>query len=328
MPYMTGFTNEIEKALFLRKFAVLFCALSYCYGKNAMYWYRLEASLGRNSLVGTTIKSADKLPQHLAADEKHSRILGNKIYIATTAGNNCILGACLSESASKEKLEEAYSVFKEETGFVNPEYKPDTVNTDGWIPTQKAWGSIFPKIAVIACFLHIYIGIRDRSKKKYKDVFNTVSSKLWDCYRAKSKASFSQRVRRLYKWCLDNEKVPSIISDKIDKIRKNLSQFTKAYDFPGAHRTSNMIDRLMQRMGHHLFSTQYFHGTLKSANLSIRAWALIQNFAPMNPWTVKQKGHTNSFERVNGFRYHENWLQNLLIAASLGGYRKNPPNPL
>ena len=30
------------------------------------------------------------------------------------------------------------------------------------------------------------------------------------------------------------------------------------YYFPEAHRTSNMIDRLMQRMDRHLFSTQYF----------------------------------------------------------------------
>ena len=327
MPYMTGFVQDVEKPLFLRKFAVPFWALSHCYGKNAMYWYRLETSLDRNSLVGTTIKSADKLSLNLAADEKHTRLLGSKTYIAATAGNDCILGVCVSESASEEKLTKAYKIFKDEAESVSPGYKPDTVNTDGWLPTQNAWKSIFPQIAVIACFLHIYIGIRDRSKKKYKEVFNTVATKLWGCYRAESKYSFSQRVRRLSEWC-SHTKAPDIILEKIGKFRKKLPQFTKAYDFPGAHRTSNMIDRLMQRMDRHLFSTQYFHGTLKSANLSIRAWALIQNFAPFNPWTVKQKGHTSSFERVNEFQYHDNWLQNLLISASLGGNRAGPPNPL
>jgi len=99
MPYMTGFVQDVEKPLFLRKFSVPFWALSYCYGKDAMYWYRLETSLGRNSLVGTTIKSANKLSTHIVADEKHTRLLGNKTYIATTAANNCILGACVSESA-------------------------------------------------------------------------------------------------------------------------------------------------------------------------------------------------------------------------------------
>ena len=66
----------------------------------------------------------------------------------------------------------------------------------------------------------------------------------------------------------------------------------------------------------------------QSANLSIRAWALIQNFAPLNPWTIKQKGYVSSFERVNEFKYHENWLHNLLISGSLGGLQTGPPNPL
>ena len=100
MPYMTGFVEDVEKPLFLRKFAVPFWALSHCFGKDPMFWYRLEASIGRNSLVGTTIKSAEQLPQHLSADEKHTRLLGNKTYIATTAGSGCILGANVSASAS------------------------------------------------------------------------------------------------------------------------------------------------------------------------------------------------------------------------------------
>ncbi len=108
MPYMTGFVEDVESPLFLRKFAVPFWALSHCFGKNPMFWYRLEASLGRNSLLGTTIKSAEHLPQHLSADEKHTWLLGNKTYIATTAGSDCILGASVSESASEEDLKKAY----------------------------------------------------------------------------------------------------------------------------------------------------------------------------------------------------------------------------
>jgi len=36
--------------------------------------------------------------------------------------------------------------------------------------------------------------------------------------------------------------------DKLEKLRKNLPSFARAYDFHGAFRTSNMLDRLMQRM--------------------------------------------------------------------------------
>jgi hypothetical protein len=34
----------------------------------------------------------EDLPEHLVADEKHTKILGDKTYVATTAGNGCVLG--------------------------------------------------------------------------------------------------------------------------------------------------------------------------------------------------------------------------------------------
>ena len=69
-------------------------------------------------------------------------------------------------------------------------------------------------------------------------------------------------------------------------------------------------------------STQYFHGTLETAEHSIRGWALLYNFAPSNPNTAKHhNGAQSPAERLNQFRYHDSWLQNFLISASLGGYR-------
>ncbi len=117
--------------------------------------------------------------------------------------------------------------------------------------------------------------------------------------------------------------------EKIEKLQKNLPCFSAAYDSACAFRTSNMLDRLMQRMDRRLFSAQYFHGTIESANLGIRGWALIHNFAPFNTSTVAAKnGLRSTAETLNDFSYHSNWLQNLLISASLGGYRHGPPNPL
>jgi hypothetical protein len=328
MPYLTGMVSDVEKPLMLRKFAVPFWALAYCFGKNAMYWYRMETSLGRNSIVGTTIKSAEKLPQHLTADEKHTRIKGEKAYIPCTVGNDCILGVSIKKSAGQKDLEEGYGVFKKESQDLNPDYSPDSVNTDGWLATVNSWKSLFPMIALIGCFLHIYISIRDRSRKKHKDAFEQVASELWECYKAKSKASFSQRIRRLCEWG-EKAEIPTFMLDKIKKIRNNIRRFTKPYDLAGSHRTSNMIDRLMQRMDRYLFNTQYFHGSIESAELGIRAWALINNFAPSNPRTVKKyQGLQSPAERLNGFRYHENWLQNLLISSSLRGARSPPLNPL
>ena len=123
--------------------------------------------------------------------------------------------------------------------------------------------------------------------------------------------------------------MPSVIANPIKKLRQNIAEYKVAYDHPNAHRTSNMIDRLIQRMDRHLFSTQYFHGSMTAAGLSIRGWTLIQNLAPYNPQTVKKlNGRTIPVERLNKFRYHDNWLHNLFISASLGGYRSPPQIPI
>jgi hypothetical protein len=328
MPYMTGFSDDVENALFFRKFNVPFWALSHVFGRNDMYWYRMEKSLGRNSIVGTTIRNPENIPDHVGADEKHTRLLGKKIYIATTVGEQCILGSSIAKDAGEDALKCAYQVFKNEAQCLKPYYAPTTVNMDGWKATRNAWTSLFSTTVIIYCFLHVYIKIRDRAKKKYKDIFLDAATKLWDCYDAETKQSFSQRIRRLIGWCKKNE-VPSVISGPIEKLRKNIAGYKVFYDYPEAHRTSNMIDRLMQRMDRHLFSTQYFHGSMAAAELSIRGWTLIHNFAPYNPRTIrKHHGYRCPAERLNQFRYHESWLQNLLTSASLGGYRSPPLNPL
>jgi hypothetical protein len=121
---MTGEVSEVEKPLFLHlKFGVPFWALSYVFGKDDSYWYRISQQLGRPSLVGSSVNRADKLPEHLLADEmtegnpcgKHTRILGNKAYLACTVAQECVLGASVSLAASEAGLTEAYRDFREET---------------------------------------------------------------------------------------------------------------------------------------------------------------------------------------------------------------------
>ena len=152
-----------------------------------------------------------------------------------------------------------------------------------------------------------------------------IDNLLLTSYEAENKASFSQRVRRLYEWA-KKRSISCFITEKIKKLRDNISSFSIAYDHAGSHRTSNMLDRLMQRMDRHLFASQFFHGTIESAERHMRAWALLLNFAPSNPLTVKKyDGLQSPAERLNRSHYHDNWLQNLLISASLGGYRNAAP---
>ena len=127
-----------------------------------MYWYRVIERLGRNSLVGTTVHDSAQLPEHLVADEHHADWAGQKGYIPTTVGGGCIWGVALTASADDVHLQEAYGVFAAEARDVDPEYAPETVNTDGWAATRNAFQTLFPRITVVLCLLHGFLKIRDR----------------------------------------------------------------------------------------------------------------------------------------------------------------------
>ena len=329
LPYFCGNTEVASNALFLRKFSVPYWAIAQVFGKNAMYWYKVAESLGKNSLVGTTLKNEKLLPKHINSDEKHTKLKGEKVYIATTVAEGCILGSELSRNAGEEGLTKAYGVFKKEAATINPDYSPKTVVTDGWYATKNAFLALFPTITLIQCFLHIYIKLRDRSKKKYFEQFIEVSDKLWNCYKSENKRTFSQRIRRLYEWVKQVDSLPLVIINPIKKLKDNVSFYSAAYDFKNAYRTSNMVDRLMQKMDQHLFNTKNFKGEFDSAKKSIRGWALIQNFAPYNPRTIKKhKGARSPAEKINGKVYHDDWLQNLLVSSSMGGYYQPPQKPI
>ncbi len=102
---MTAFTEDVEKALFLRRFDVPFWGITYVFGRNDMYWERIENSFGRYSIVGTTVKDPKDQPKDVIADEKHSKRKGKKVYVATTVGNDVILGAALSPNTSAKTLQ-------------------------------------------------------------------------------------------------------------------------------------------------------------------------------------------------------------------------------
>lgn len=181
LPYMTGQTDDVQGPLLLRTFGVPFWALARVFGKGPMYWYRLEVGLGRNSIVGTTLRRA-KVPEHLLADEHHQPRDGKKNYIATTVGRGCCLGAALAQTAGVEDLQSAYGVFRQEARDVQPDYQPKTVNTDGWAATRQAWVALFPVVVILRCFLHGWLAIRSRGK--LSEAFATLSERVWHAYHA------------------------------------------------------------------------------------------------------------------------------------------------
>ena len=190
MPDMTGRTQDVDHALFLRRFQVPCWAIAHVFGRDAMSWYRLEQGLGRLSLVGTTVKNPARLPQDLGADEKQSWVQGERVYIATTAAQDCILGASVAPSASQADWEKADGVFASDARPLDAHYAPQTVNTAGWQATQGAWKTLFTHIPVIVCVLHAFLNIRDRATQTLGEVFAQVHKRVWEAYHAPSTRAF------------------------------------------------------------------------------------------------------------------------------------------
>ena len=100
-------------------------------------------------------------------------------------------------------------------------------------------------------------------------------------------------------------------------------EFKKTFEYPQAYRTSNALDRLMDYQDRLLYSMRYFHRNSDSAVLYLRAMALLWNFHPY----CTRISHKDSVDRaspfrvLNGFHYHKNWLHNMLVAASMGGWK-------
>ena len=320
MPYLTARTADVEPALFLRKFGVPFWALARVFGRDPMFYYRLECALGRASIVGTTVKV--DLPEHLVADEHHQTRDGQKIYIATTAGGGCCLGAEPASAAGTDDLKAAYGVFQEEARDVTADYAPITVNTDGWKGTRAAWKALFPHVVLVLCFWHGWLKIRDRAKH-LGEQFREIGRRVWGAYRAPERRSFAQRLRRLREWA--GKQLSGVVLETVLDLCTKRPRWSIAYAHPEGHRTSNLVDRVLRQMDGYFEAGQHLHGSEEASRRHCRAWALLWNFAPWHPAVARDnRGWRSPAERINQHRYHDCWLQNLLVSASLGGYR----NPL
>ena len=125
MPYCVARTEDIEHALYLRRWGVPYDALAHIFGRSAKHYERALLGLGRFSLVGTTIKHPEKLPEHLVADEKHTRLKGERVFVTTTVAGGCILGASVVEDAGEGGLTAGYGDFAQEAREVDPDSSSD-----------------------------------------------------------------------------------------------------------------------------------------------------------------------------------------------------------
>jgi hypothetical protein len=281
--------------------------------------FACAANLRSLSIAGTTVRRAD-MPEHLLADEHHQSRDGVKNYLATTVGAGCCLGAALAPTANADDLTDAYEVFQGEAQDVQAGYRPQTVSTDGWAATRQAWRALFPLVVLLRCFLHGWLAIRSRGK--LDETFAALSAKVWQAYHAPDRRAFGQRLRRLGEWARRQVQA-SWLLERVNKLCGRSGEYGLAYQHAGGHRTSNMLDRLMRSMSRYFESCQHVHGSTAAWGLHVRAWALWHNFRPWGPEAMRDnEGWYSPAERLNRHRYQDDWLQNMLVSASLGGYRR------
>jgi hypothetical protein len=319
MSYMTGTTDELEYPLLLASFGVPYWVLTQGFGHSDMYWHRLVERMGRNSLVGTTVRDPERLPEHIAADEHHADWNGEKAYVATTAAEGCILGLGLTKAADDEHLTAAYGDFAAEARDLDPQYAPKTVNTDGWVATQNAFKSCFSTVVVILCFLHGFLKIRDRSRKNHE-----LHRRVWEVYWAKTAEEFRDRMQTFRTW-FESQTWTASVREVAAKLWKRAAEYEVAYDHPGCRRTSNAVDRPMNRMHRLLYAGRGLHGHQASSQRRLRGWALLLNFRPFAKRSGKVREHQSLAHRLSGKRYSDSWLENLQVSASLMGRRRPSP---
>ena len=317
--YMTGTVDELAYPLLLAEHGVPAWLLTIGFGHSDMYWYRVVERLGRSSLVGTTVRDPARLPEHLAADEHHTDWAGQKGYVAMTVGGGCVLGVAPAAAADDAHLREAYGVFAAEARDVAPEYAPETVNTDGWAATRNAFNSLFTTITVVLCFLHGFLKVRDRCRKAHD-----LHRRVWDVYRAATAEEFRRLMCALQQWCA-TQTWTAPVREMLEKLWAKTESYAVAYDHPGCHRTSNAVDRPMNRLCRLMYAGRGLHGHQDSSELRLRGWALLQNFRPYAPRGKCPRAFESPAHRLNGKRYHEHWLHNLMVSTSLMGFRNPKP---
>lgn len=318
LSFMTGTTDALEHPLLLASFGVPCWVLTRVFGHRDMSWHRLLERVGRNSVVGTTVRDPKRLPEHLAADEHHLDWNGQKGYVATTAAEGCLLGVALTAAADEEHLTRASGEFAAEAREVDPADTPQTVNTDGWAATQNAWTAWFPSLAVILCFRHGFLKIRDRSRQHHE-----LHQAVWEVSHAPTATEFRTRMDSFREW-FESKSWPGPVREMAAKLWKRTDEYAKAYEHPGCLRTSNAVDRPMNRLSRLVYAGRGVHGDQASSQRRLRGWALLMNFRPFAKRSGVVREHQSPAHRLSGKNYSKNWLENLVISASLMGQHHEP----
>jgi hypothetical protein len=157
---------------------------------------------------------------------------------------------------------------------VAPNWQPKSINTDGWKATRSSLRSLFPGVLLVLCFLHGFLKIRDRCRKDHG-----LHQRVWDVYRAETEAEFRAGLIELKEWS-ETQSLREPVQTALEKLFSHADDYASSYTEPEVYRTSNQVDRPMNRLTRSLYASRGIHGHQASSERRLRGLSLLENFDP------------------------------------------------
>src|SRR6516165_10410160 len=128
------------------------CAVLYHLSPMALY--RLICAFGHHSLVTVLTRCGLPLPVYFLADEKHSRCLGEKVYLPTIVCGRVLWHLGSTEAASTVAFTQSYQEFQRAALQQEPTSQVRGILTDGFDSTTSSMRTLFPGARLGYCLRH------------------------------------------------------------------------------------------------------------------------------------------------------------------------------
>lgn len=131
--------------------------------------------------------------------------------------------------------------------------------------------------------MHGFLKIRDRSRQDHE-----LHRRVWAVYRAVSAVEF-RRLMGQFQQCCGTQTWKTGVGPMLAKFGKRTEDYAVAYEHPGCRRTSNMVDRPMNRLCRLIYAGRGLHRHQRSSELRLEGWALLLNLRPYAPRNNQQR---------------------------------------
>ena len=290
------------------------------FGRSEMYWYRVVERLGRNSLVGTTVRDPARVARSIWRRTSITPLGRPRAYIPTTVGGGCILGVVLTAAADDVHLRRPTACSPPRRGTSTPGTPPRRSTLDGWgrrrgtrvqlaVPYRSRWCSVFctgssRSATAAARPANCTAGCGDVVPCRHRGGVPTPDGRVSAVVRTQT---WTASVREMLRSCGTKDGIlrgglfPSGMPSHEQRGGPSDEPAVPAdVCRPGPARPSRLV-------------------RVTAAGLGVAVEL------PPHALGATTPTHDSPAHRLNGKRYHEHWLHNLMASTSLMGFRNPKP---